>query len=514
MGLYKRKSVTLDGFERRFRMGLFDLYHAEYLWRRSHAHLLSDEAFKAFFKNLLSCCTLHLEKISTEILELAGNAARDNKKGRVTPRHILLAVANDEELHLLLKNVTIASGGVLPRIEPELLAKKKGRFATLPSPRSGPSSPAPVTTTTKKAKPVYTAPKKTPRKAAAAATVKGKGKGKASKDLPNSLSNQSGAITVLSEKKLFLGQKLTVIQGDIINVTADAVLHPTNASLHMNSDVGQALEKAGGKEFQLEIKDILTSNGSLDVASTVISPGHNFPAKYVIHCHMPSYGASNATELMEKAVKNILSRADERNLKSLAIPSISSGSSAFPKQQAAQIILKGISNYFVNILSSSLKQIFFVLHDMESIGIYTSELANCFKKSSFPSPNLVDVDNTLIEFNAEPSLWEALPEQNLTFDDYVLVDTDIAVWGALSDAEIVSLDHNNTESDEEKSEELTPVTQSEAKVSLNKLRNFFLQNHVDADILQASFLLVNSIDKVRLNALKQKKITDFFDKKY
>ncbi|GFT08808.1 tigger transposable element-derived protein 6 [Trichonephila clavipes] len=99
------------------------------------------------------------------------------------------------------------------------------------------------------------------------------------------------------------------------------------------------------------------------------------------------------------------------------------------------------------------------------------------------------------------------------FDDYVLVDTDIAVWGALSDAEIVALDRNNTESDEDESEELTPVTLSEAKVSLNKLRNFSLQNHVDADILQASFVLEKSIDKVRLNALKQKKITDFFDKK-
>ncbi|GFX11738.1 uncharacterized protein TNCV_4340831 [Trichonephila clavipes] len=88
----------------------------------------------------------------------------------------------------------------------------------------------------------------------------------------------------------------------------------------------------------------------------------------------------------------------------------------------------------------------------------TTELFNEW----LPSPNLVDVDNTLTEFNAEPSLWEDLPEQDMTFDDYVLVDTDIAVWGALSDAEIVALDHNNTESDDGDSEELTPLTLLEA----------------------------------------------------
>jgi len=55
---------------------------------------------------------------------LAGNAARDNKKNRINPRHVCLAVRNDDELGKLLQGVTIASGGVLPNINPVLLPKK------------------------------------------------------------------------------------------------------------------------------------------------------------------------------------------------------------------------------------------------------------------------------------------------------------------------------------------------------------------------------------------------------
>ncbi|PKU43789.1 histone h2a- sperm-like [Limosa lapponica baueri] len=65
-----------------------------------------------------------LEYLSVEVIELAGNAAQENKKTRILPRHIQLAVRNDDELNKLFSSVTITQGGVIPNVLPELLPKK------------------------------------------------------------------------------------------------------------------------------------------------------------------------------------------------------------------------------------------------------------------------------------------------------------------------------------------------------------------------------------------------------
>lgn len=127
-----------------------------------------------------------LEYVCAEILELAGNAARDAKKVRITPRHIKLAILNDSELTRLFKGV-VMSGGVIPHIHSKLVPPQKEgredkprkvpRKTTKKATKSAPKKEK--TGTTPKASP-KSSPKAPPR-SKSSSRVRGKGKSRSRK---------------------------------------------------------------------------------------------------------------------------------------------------------------------------------------------------------------------------------------------------------------------------------------------------------------------------------------------
>ena len=310
-----------------------------------------------------------LEYLCAEVLELAGNAAKMNKKRKITPRHILLAVANDDELNQLFKGVTISQGGVLPSIQDALIPKavKLARLAKQSQTRLAKIKSSKTQAASK-------GPSVSPKSPIA---VRKRKQGTQS-NTSSKKRKASAGHTVLNEKILDCGQKLTVIQGDISMMAADAVIHPTNSSLSLSGQCGSALCQAGGTALQSEVNRVSAETGSLGVSKAVMSGvgSVNVAFSNIIHVHSPSWSNSDSIKLLQDAVKSCLDLAESNKLSTVAFPSIASGANGFPKQTAAQTILRCIKSYYgASARSGSVHQVYFVLYDSESLGIYTSELA-------------------------------------------------------------------------------------------------------------------------------------------
>lgn len=137
-----------------------------------------------------------------------------------------------------------------------------------------------------------------------------------------------------------------------------------------------------------------------------------------------------------------------------------------------------------------------------------STILKCFKKSGF-TIEIQETEND--QLNIKLIQWNSLPTQeNVSFTDYVNVDEDVAVWEVLSDAEILE---NTLSIDEDNEDDTSPPTSCDFKRSqfiLGKITKFFAP--VTVEDFDALFTIENTIEKIKLNSMKQKTITDFFKK--
>ena len=119
---------------------------------------------------------------------------------------------------------------------------------------------------------------------------------------------------------------LQVWKGDIVTVTADAIINPCGSNADFAGQVGHALAATGGEALVNETRRA-TQGLNMREGDAVLGPSTGLHAKNLIHVHGPGWSGNAAQSIGElgRTIENILKLADLHKLSSIALPSVSSG---------------------------------------------------------------------------------------------------------------------------------------------------------------------------------------------
>ncbi len=169
---------------------------------------------------------------------------------------------------------------------------------------------------------------------------------------------------------LVMYSKIELIKGDITTLEVDAIVNAANSSLLGGGGVDGAIHRVGGPDILADCMKIRAMQGGCKTGEAVMTTAGKLPAKHVIHTVGPIWrdGEENESLLLSNAYWNSLELASQKEITSLAFPNISTGIYGYPKQQAAEIAIKMVSEFL--LVKSSLEKVIFVCFDEDNYRIY------------------------------------------------------------------------------------------------------------------------------------------------
>ena len=169
--------------------------------------------------------------------------------------------------------------------------------------------------------------------------------------------------------KVKIGQsELELVEGDITEMETEAIVNAANARLILGGGVAGAIRRKGGPAIQQQCNDI----GGTFVGGAVITGAGNLRAKYVIHAVGPQMGEGNEDEKLKNATLNSLKLADEKRIKSITFPALSTGIFGFPVQRCAEIMLRSAIDYLKG--KTNLERVCFCLFGQEVSEVFERQL--------------------------------------------------------------------------------------------------------------------------------------------
>ena len=171
-----------------------------------------------------------------------------------------------------------------------------------------------------------------------------------------------------------MNSKIEILKGDITKLKVDAIVNAANSSLMGGGGVDGAIHRAGGPEILEACRKIVAKQGGCKTGEAVITTAGQLPSKYVIHTVGPVWngGDKNEASKLADCYTNSLQLAVDNNCKTIAFPNISTGIYGFPKDQAAKISFKTVSDFISN--SNKIEKVIFVCFDDENFSLMKEQM--------------------------------------------------------------------------------------------------------------------------------------------
>ena len=169
---------------------------------------------------------------------------------------------------------------------------------------------------------------------------------------------------------------LEVVRGNIVEQEGfDAIVNAANAWLRRGGGVAGAIHRAAGPGLEEECRPL----APIKPGEAVITGGHNLPNPYVIHVLGPVYGVDDRPEeKLAACYRNALKLADEKGLRSVAFPAISTGAFGYPMEEAAEVAFNAILDTIPQL--NSVKRIRMVLYRKKDLEIHERVLEKVLKE--------------------------------------------------------------------------------------------------------------------------------------
>jgi O-acetyl-ADP-ribose deacetylase (regulator of RNase III) len=168
--------------------------------------------------------------------------------------------------------------------------------------------------------------------------------------------------------------QIKLIKGDITTIHVDAIVNAANSSLLGGGGVDGAIHRKGGKAILEACMQIKQRQGGCGTGKAVITTAGNLPARYVIHTVGPVWngGKKNEEALLRSCYTESLRLARTNEVKTIAIPNISTGIYHFPKDIAAGIAIEAVRSFED---AAFFEEIVFVCFDEENYELYEKVLS-------------------------------------------------------------------------------------------------------------------------------------------